>query len=379
MGKGVIIEADIAIPLSDNVKKEHIMISDPSVKKHGRDGVVYTLQIMVRNGSVENPPRLARSVMNDIIEDGIFGGTAEKRPQKSTKAPAPGVAKAGWVAHPDAPKPADNPVDDVSAGAPSTGDPAPGRGGGMENSSIMHSSPHEHEISMEAMLEPPHNESGPCKGECVQYRATRPKTGDRYSSGQVRCATCDIFITLEGVLDGNRCRCCNKRVRMGPRARELKQKIRERPVESLVMGDPWVKNERGGEPKPKRDGKKQSIPEPASAVSDEAGEPERVKPEDLAKLISWPDDSVFEKVEKAADKAYSGMPVVKRGRRKKADVGSAPARQPKKKRGRPRKSKRPSADDLMPDEIVADGRRRKKTRVRIKVAAKPPGRKKGSA
>ena len=120
MGKGVIIEADIAIPLSDNVKKEHIMISDPSVKKHGRDGVVYTLQIMVRNGSVENPPRLARSVMNDIIEDGIFGGTAEKRPQKSTKAPAPGVAKAGWVAHPDAPKPADNPVDDVSAGAPST-------------------------------------------------------------------------------------------------------------------------------------------------------------------------------------------------------------------------------------------------------------------
>ena len=109
------------------------------------------------------------------------------------------------------------------------------------------------------------------------------------------------------------------------------------------------------------------------------GSPRRVKPKDLAKLISWPDDSVFEKVEKAADKAYSGMPVVKRGRRKKADVDGAPARQPKKKRGRPRKSKRPSADDLMPDEIVADGRRRKKTRVRIKVAAKPPGRKKRSA
>lgn len=73
-----------------------------------------------------------------------------------------------------------------------------------------------------------------CKQICKKFKAIKPsgKKG-RYQSGQVRCLTCEIFMTREGCVDingnsatietkGLRCKCCNYRVRSKPRNSTLK-------------------------------------------------------------------------------------------------------------------------------------------------------------
>ncbi|WP_179364925.1 AAA family ATPase [Nitrosarchaeum sp. AC2] len=78
----------------------------------------------------------------------------------------------------------------------------------------------------------------PCKGICKQYRAERPKDGNRYSNGQVRCQICEIYMTKEGCKNkqGEQatedtqdlfCKCCNYRVRSKPRNRIYKEKYQE--------------------------------------------------------------------------------------------------------------------------------------------------------
>ena len=52
-----------------------------------------------------------------------------------------------------------------------------------------------------------------CKGICIRYKASRPKSGMRYNSGQRRCQVCEIYINWQGLW----CPCCNYRLRIGPR------------------------------------------------------------------------------------------------------------------------------------------------------------------
>ena len=66
-----------------------------------------------------------------------------------------------------------------------------------------------------------------CKNQCVKYNATRPINGSRYGSGQVRCQICEIFMTKEGATETHYCKCCNYKVRIKPRDRIFKEKIRE--------------------------------------------------------------------------------------------------------------------------------------------------------
>jgi MoxR-like ATPase len=82
------------------------------------------------------------------------------------------------------------------------------------------------------------NPKGPCKGICVQYKATKPKGGlGRYASGQVRCQVCDIFMTRNGChdKDGNPadentsglwCNCCNYRVTSRPHSKLYNEKLK---------------------------------------------------------------------------------------------------------------------------------------------------------
>ncbi len=66
-----------------------------------------------------------------------------------------------------------------------------------------------------------------CKGKCVHYKAKRPANGSRYASGQVRCQTCEIYLTPEGVKENRFCKCCNFRVRTKPRNSLYKEKYQE--------------------------------------------------------------------------------------------------------------------------------------------------------
>jgi MoxR-like ATPase len=77
-----------------------------------------------------------------------------------------------------------------------------------------------------------------CKGTCKQYKAKRPKDGNRYANGQVRCLICGIYMGRDGCKDkdgnqatedteGLRCKCCNYRVRSKPRNKVYKEKLRE--------------------------------------------------------------------------------------------------------------------------------------------------------
>ena len=61
-----------------------------------------------------------------------------------------------------------------------------------------------------------------CKGICGRYRATRPLDGRRYSTGQKRCKSCEIFIKWEGVS----CPCCGYRLRTMPRSSEDREELR---------------------------------------------------------------------------------------------------------------------------------------------------------
>jgi hypothetical protein len=62
-----------------------------------------------------------------------------------------------------------------------------------------------------------------CKGICIRHKALRPRNnkGARYSVGQKRCQTCDIFVYSESIY----CFCCGYRLRVKPRLGRAKQTI----------------------------------------------------------------------------------------------------------------------------------------------------------
>jgi len=82
------------------------------------------------------------------------------------------------------------------------------------------------------------NSKGLCKGNCVKYKATKPKDGPgRYASGQVRCQVCDIFITRNGCHDKDKnpadentsglyCNCCNYKITTRPRNKLYNEKLK---------------------------------------------------------------------------------------------------------------------------------------------------------
>ena len=79
-----------------------------------------------------------------------------------------------------------------------------------------------------------------CLGICKQYKVLKPKnTIGRYESGQARCQTCDIWIDHNGCILKNKtpatidslgwtCKCCNIRVRQGPRNLIYKEKLKDK-------------------------------------------------------------------------------------------------------------------------------------------------------
>jgi len=88
---------------------------------------------------------------------------------------------------------------------------------------------------------------GLCKGNCVKYKAKKPKAGlGRYFAGQVRCQVCDIFLTRDGCHDkydnpvdentsGLYCNCCNYKITTRPRSKEYNEKFNQfKKMQSLV-------------------------------------------------------------------------------------------------------------------------------------------------
>ena len=67
-----------------------------------------------------------------------------------------------------------------------------------------------------------------CKGICEKYRLNKMAGTSWYELG-VRCQMCEIFMSNEGTINGNRihCKCCNYRVRTKPRNKTGKQKLME--------------------------------------------------------------------------------------------------------------------------------------------------------
>ena len=72
---GVVVETDIAIPLSRGIKKEDILLAEPSKGLTTPDGTVYTFRILVRNESVGHMPQITRNLMNDVMNDDLFNTT----------------------------------------------------------------------------------------------------------------------------------------------------------------------------------------------------------------------------------------------------------------------------------------------------------------
>lgn len=76
-----------------------------------------------------------------------------------------------------------------------------------------------------------------CNGSCKKFRVLKPPTGGRYQAGHVRCQTCDIWMDYTGChlkdgspatvnSDGWSCNCCGYKVRMHPRNKRYKEKLR---------------------------------------------------------------------------------------------------------------------------------------------------------
>ncbi len=63
-----------------------------------------------------------------------------------------------------------------------------------------------------------------CDGvTCLRYKAKKPKGMGRYASGQSRCQTCVLFMYW----NGDRCPCCETKLRKNPRSAKYKTKLRE--------------------------------------------------------------------------------------------------------------------------------------------------------
>ena len=62
-----------------------------------------------------------------------------------------------------------------------------------------------------------------CKGvECKRLQAKKPVDIGRYADGQKRCSTCELFIHF----NGERCPCCNTKLRGKPRQLEYKERLK---------------------------------------------------------------------------------------------------------------------------------------------------------
>ncbi len=86
-----------------------------------------------------------------------------------------------------------------------------------------------------------------CKRACKRFQVSKPTGKGRYESGQARCQTCDIWIDYKGchLKDGSSakkdsvgwyCNCCNYRVRMHPRNKVYKEKLRDKQDSQTVSG-----------------------------------------------------------------------------------------------------------------------------------------------
>ena len=62
---------------------------------------------------------------------------------------------------------------------------------------------------------------------CKTIKQKDQKTGSRYTAGQVRCKTCLIYLTPDGVINNNRCKCCHHLVQTKPRNRLYKEKFHQ--------------------------------------------------------------------------------------------------------------------------------------------------------
>ena len=88
-----------------------------------------------------------------------------------------------------------------------------------------------------------HKDRGICKGVCKEYKVRKPRDGtSRYSSGQVRCQICGVFMSREACHDRENkpandetvdvyCNCCNCMVRSKPRNKPVTKHSKKTPQE----------------------------------------------------------------------------------------------------------------------------------------------------
>ncbi|GEM_PF-517075 len=75
-----------------------------------------------------------------------------------------------------------------------------------------------------------------CSGVCLQYKASRPASGGRYSVGQKWCTSCCIYLNVESL----RCPCCNKCLRN--RRRHALKSTTQRPIPSPLINQQKILN-----------------------------------------------------------------------------------------------------------------------------------------
>ncbi len=61
-----------------------------------------------------------------------------------------------------------------------------------------------------------------CKGTCERYRARTPRSLGFYKNGYKRCGVCELHIKWDGLF----CPCCSNKLRIGPRRRKFKDKLK---------------------------------------------------------------------------------------------------------------------------------------------------------
>jgi len=69
-----------------------------------------------------------------------------------------------------------------------------------------------------------------CKGICVRYKATGGPGKGRYATGQKRCNFCEVFVQW----DGSHCPCCGHQLRIKPRNKKYKEKLRDSLLTKVV-------------------------------------------------------------------------------------------------------------------------------------------------
>ena len=80
-----------------------------------------------------------------------------------------------------------------------------------------------------------------CKGICERHKALKPADSgsrggeSRYSAGQKRCATCELFIKWDGIW----CPCCGCRLRANPRNTVHRRRVRRRKRLVIYLPNLW--------------------------------------------------------------------------------------------------------------------------------------------